>query len=218
MKSIVLLLVLAFTASPALAFHIGPATPAAGHGQVELGGGYFFYQAELDDADIEQNRPYLQVGYGMGIEKEPRWEVYLRGGAADLRDEANFDSEYQPFGGVGLKGAFYDGSHFGWGMAVQGDYFADFESAGIDIRHLWEVELGFPFQGRLGPFILYLSPVFYHTQMKAENSFGSEMKMTEDGNFGGFGGFGLDLGPVRFEAEAQYKSDWSAGGFLSVRF
>ena len=48
MKKFVLLLVLAFTASPALAFQLGPATPAAGHGEVNLGRGYFFYQAEWD--------------------------------------------------------------------------------------------------------------------------------------------------------------------------
>ncbi len=210
MKRIVLLLVLAFTASPALAFHLGPATPAAGHGQVNVGIGYFFYQAEWDGIDVEQNRPYVHVGYGLGMENEPRWEAYIRGGAADLRASSeDFSADYKPFGIAGIKGAFWDGPRFGWGMVVQGGIFGDFKDNGAHIEDVWEVEGGFPFQMKAGPFIFYGGPVFYHTEAD---------EIEEDDSFGGFGGLALTLGPARLELEGQYKSDFSTGGILSFQF
>ncbi|MBE0598420.1 MAG: hypothetical protein IH614_14225 [Desulfuromonadales bacterium] len=213
-----ILLVFAF-ASPVQAFQIGPATPAAGHGEVALGAGYWFYQAEWESIDIEQSRGYLHVGYGLGMLDEPRWEIFLRGGAADLEDDSGqFDADFEPFVAGGIKGAFYEGRHFGWGMALQGGYFAGFDSGDIDVDEQWEIEFALPFQARLGPVLLYAGPVVYHTEIDASNGFGPETKMEEDNNFGGFAGVGLDFGRVRLELEAQLKSEFSAGGFLAVRF
>ncbi len=221
MKKLVFLLVVLAIGSPALAFHIGPAKPAAGHGEVNLSVGGFNYQAKFDEIVFEQTRAYAQLGFGIGEEKGSSLEIYLRGGAAVPGDEKdfqdNFDEENEPFAGAGIKGTFKEGKYFSWGMCLQGAYLGDSENAGMAIRDQWEVELGFPFQGQLGPIILYAGPVFYHAQFKTENA-ADDSPLREDRNIGGFGGVGLDLGPFRLEAEAQYRSDLSLGGFLSAHF
>ncbi|MDO3378438.1 hypothetical protein [Geoalkalibacter halelectricus] len=206
-----------FCASSAFAFNLGPATPSADHGEVNLGIGYFYKQAEWDgNIDIEQNRVYLHIGYGMGIEDEPRWEAYLRLGAADF--EANgFDSGLKPAFAAGVKGAFYEGRCFGWGMVAQGAYFSKWRDRGVGVEDAWEIELGFPFQAQLNPAIFYAGPVVYHTQAKASSGLG-ETSLNEKNNVGVFGGVRLDLGPIGLEVEAQYKSDVSAGALLSFQF
>ena len=159
---------------------------------------------------MRQNRAYLHAGYGMGIEDEPRWEAYIRGGAADLEATSeDFESDFEPFGIVGVKGAFYDGPRFGWGMVAQGGIFGNFKDNGGDIEDVWEIEGGFPFQIRTGPFLFYAGPVFYHTEAK---------HIEEDNSFGGFGGLALTLGPMRLELEGQIKSDISTGGILTFQF
>ncbi len=222
MKKIVFLLIFLFAAVPALAFHIGPATPAADHGEVNLGVGTFNHKAQFEAIDFEQTRAYAHLGFGLGLENEPRLEIYLRGGAAVLGDEKDFkdyvEEEGQAFGAVGLKGAFQEGKYFSWGMCLQGAYFGDYKSRELEIRDNWEIELAFPLQERLGPVILYAGPVFYHAQFKMDDVHGFISKEKEDGNAGGFGGVGLELGPIRLEAEAQYRSDLSVGGFMSVHF
>ena len=168
------------------------------------------------------NRPGPTCSWvSASAKKRPRLELYLRGGAAVPGDEKdfqdNFDEENEPFAGVGIKGAFQEGKYFSWGMCLQGAYLGDSVNGGMEIRNQWEVELGFPFQGQLGPIILYAGPVFYHAQFKTDNA-ADDSPLREDRNVGGFGGVGLDLGPFRLEAEAQYRSDLSLGGFLSVHF
>lgn len=210
MKGISILLFLCLIASPALAFQLGPATPAVGHGTVNVGAGYFFYQGEWDGIDIEQNRAYLHAGYLMGIEDEPRWEIFVRGGGADLEASSeNFDADFEPFGAVGIKGAFWDGPRFGWGLVAQGGIFANFDANGATIKDLWEIEAGLPFQTKAGPFLFYAGPVFYSTEAD---------DIEEKNNFGGFGGLALSLGAMRLELEGQLKSKFSAGGFLSYSF
>jgi hypothetical protein len=219
MKRISMLLFLCLFATPAFAFHLGPASPAPqGHEAVKVGAGYFFYQAEWENVDIEQNRAYLHAGYLMGIEDEPRWEIFVRGGGADLEINRQFDSDFKPFGAVGVKGAFYEGRYFGWGLVFQGAYFGRFSSNGFNIRNMWEIEGGLPFQLKLGPAIFYAGPMAFGTQAKLENGAGGSRNISEDRDFGGFGGIAIDLGPMRLEAEAQYKTDFSGGGFVSFRF
>jgi hypothetical protein len=218
MKRISMLLFLCLFASPAFALHLGPATPAAKHGGVNVGGGYFIQQTEWERIDTEQNLAYVHVGYGIGIEQEPRWEIFVRGGGADLEIDGQFDSDFEPFGAAGVKGAFYDGPHFGWGLIFQGGYFGRFNSNGFSFRDMWEIEGGLPFQAKAGPAIFYAGPVFFGSQAKLQNNTGTSRNLNEDRNFGGFGGIALDFGDLRLEAEAQYKSDFSAGGFVSLRF
>lgn len=218
MKKLFFVLAICLFASPALAFNLGPATPATEHGRVNVGAGYFFYQGEWENLDFEQHRAYLHAGYLMGIEDEPRWEVFVRGGAADLEINGQFDSDFKPFGAVGVRGAFYDGRRFGWGLVVQGTYFGRFSSNGFSIRNMWQAEAGLPFQTRLGPAIFYAGPVVFGNQAKLQNNAGAERNINEDRNFGGFGGIAVDLGSLRLEAEAQYRTEFSGGGFVSFRF
>jgi hypothetical protein len=218
MKKFLIVLAICLFASPAFAFHLGPATPPTGHERVNVGAGYFFYQGEWENLDFEQHRAYLHAGYLMGIEDEPRWEIFVRGGAADLEINGQFDSDFQPFGATGVRGAFYDGRYFGWGLVFQGAYFGTFSSNGFTIRNMWEIEAGLPFQAKLGPAIFYAGPVVFGSQAKLENGAGVSRNINEDSNFGGFGGLALDLGRLRLEAEAQYKSEFSGGGFVSFRF
>lgn len=226
MKKFIFLLALLLAAgTPAFAFHIGPATPAADHGEVNLGAGYFFYNAtwhdrddDLSDIDLEQNRAYLHIGYGLGMDDEPPWEVYFRGGASDLESDGESDDDFAAFAATGLKGVFHEGDVFGWGMVFQGAYFAGMNSNGVSLDDFWEIEFALPIQAKLGPVLLYAGPVFYGARGKGQNLDGPEIDLEEDQNFGGFGGAGLDIGPLRFEAEAQYKSEFSASGFVSMQF
>lgn len=206
------------TCSMAFATQLGPAVPSVGHRQVNVGVGYFYRQAEMEDVDFEQNRIYLHVGYGLGIEEEPHWEVYLRGGAGDL-DAGDFDADFEPFGTFGVKGAFAEGDVFSLGLVVQGTYFSKLEDDDIDlaIEDYWEVEGGIPIQAQLGPILVYAGPVFYQAKADAESSVGST-RLEEDNNVGAFGGLRICFGNVNIEGEAQYKSDFSAGGLISVPF
>jgi hypothetical protein len=205
--------------SMAFGTQLGPATPSADHGEVNLGIGYFYHEADLDEVDIEQNRTYLHLGYVLGIEEEPRWEVYVRAGAADL-EAGGFDGDYEPFASVGLKGAFYEGPVFAWGLVVQGAYFYDYEAndGDIEIEDFWEIEGGIPVQVNLGPLLFYGGPVFFHSEAEAKSNLGfTELK--EEDNIGAFGGLRLNLGKnVSIEGEAQYKSDFSAGGLITIHF
>ncbi len=216
-KFILFVVVFLASSSLALGVQLGPATPSADHGEVNLGVGYFYKEADWGAVDIKQNRAYLHLGYGLGLGDEPRWEAYIRGGAADL-DADDLDGDYEPFANAGIKGAFWDGPVFGWGMVLQGGYFADFEDNNLKIEQVWEIELGIPVQARLGrAFLIYAGPVAYKAEADAQNGIGST-ELEEDNNLGGFGGFRWSAGNVSFEAEAQYKSDLSAGGLISVQF
>ncbi|PLX81681.1 MAG: hypothetical protein C0617_16450 [Desulfuromonas sp.] len=219
MKRLVLFVVF-FVASASVAFatQIGPAMPAADHGQVSVGAGYLNHQAEWDDVEIEQNRIYVHLGYGLGMEDEPRGEVYLRGGAADLEAE-DLDGDYEPFFIGGVKGAFYETDVFAWGIVLQGGYFFDVEDedTGVEIQDAYELEVALPFELHHGALQVYAGPVGFIAKGDAEDGTGTT-ELEEDNNVGGFGGIVLDFDGFSIGAEAQYKSDFSAGGMVSFQF
>lgn len=219
MKKICLLAaVLLFLALPAEAVQIGPATPAAADGQTTLALGYDYRNLTFDNGwQPIQHRLYLQLGYGMGHQDEPKWEVLLRAGAANLTAGVFADGA-MPFAGIGLKGELLRGSVLAWGLTVQGNYFATYEDSSIDmkIQDLWEMETAFPVQAGWGPMLLYLGPVVYQSQ--AEFVRGVKKKTNSEGNFGAFAGGRLQLPGLWVDLEGQYKEDFSGNILFTLPF
>lgn len=218
MKRLVLVpLFLLFSVGLAFGSPLGPASPSIDGNQGNVGVGFFHYAADWDDFNFEQERAYLHLGYGMGWEGEQSWEIYLRAGAADLQGDG-FDASYEPFGTVGMKGAFYEGPIFSWGLVLQASAWDDVKDADVEINNAWQAECGIPLQVNVGrPLALYAGPVFYASEADFINQFG-EIELEEKHQAGIFGGIRWSFGPFALELEAQQRSDFSAGGMISIAF
>ncbi|HKK01290.1 MAG TPA: hypothetical protein VJ955_03900 [Desulfuromonadales bacterium] len=231
MKKFVVTLVLLLAGTPAMAQHIGPASTTARDLKPIVGVGYDYYQAEWEGVDVKENRPYVQVGVGGGMADEARYELYLRLGAADLtiNDHGGnkFNGNFQPFAGGGVKINFLRSDiPWGLGLVAQGAYFGmwDDEVNGVKvkIRNAWEVEGAIPLEYKFKPFTVYAGPVFFHEQAQGTaGALGVVVKdnhITEDNDFGAFGGIAVQFGDMRLEAEVQQKSDTSFGGLLTYSY
>lgn len=235
MKRLVLILagVLAFSGI-SYAQHIGPGVPAKNWvGNIatpNFGLGYHFTQAEWDGVDIESHRIYAHLGAVFGDRSTPRYEVFLRLGAADLDAEddggsINFDGDTEPLYAAGIKGRLYQGRIFGWGGVLQGLYINSFadtvpvngQPTNIAIEDLWEVELAFPAHAKIYNGLVYLGPVFYHSTADVIMA-GFEGDFDEDHNVGAVGGVAMRFLNVSIEVEAKYKSDLSAGALVTFTF
>lgn len=224
MKNLVLALALVLVGTPALAQHIGPASTAGRDLKPIIGVGYDYHQAQWDGADVQQNRAYVHIGMGGGVANEPRYELYLNIGAADLKIDNyhKFDANFQPFVGAGLKINFLRPDlPWGLGLVAQGAYFGawDDETAvgHLKIRNAWEFEGAVPIEYSFQPFTVYAGPVIFgsRAQVRTESTKGN---FEEDDNFGVFGGLAAQFGPWRIEAEVQQKSDTSLSGLLTYSF
>ncbi len=228
MKKLVLALALVLAGTPAFAQHIGPATTAARDLKPVIGVGYDYHQAQWDGADVQQNRTYVHIGMGGGIANEPRYELYLNLGAADLKIDNRggadkFDANFQPFVGAGLKINFLRPDlPWGLGLVAQGAYFGtwDDEVAGVKlkIRNAWEIEGAIPLEYSFRPFTIYAGPVIFGSRAQIRHNISGKGNFEEDDNFGAFGGIAAQLGPLRIEAEVQQKSDTSLSGLLTYSF
>jgi hypothetical protein len=228
MKKLVLALALALVGTPAFAQHIGPASTAGTDLKPVIGVGYDYHQAQWDGADVQQNRTYVHIGVGGGIANEPRYELYLNLGAADLKIDNyggtdKFDANFQPFGGAGLKINFLRPDlPWGLGLVAQGAYFGawDDKVGGMNwkIRNAWEIEGAIPIEYSFQPFIVYAGPVLFGSRAKLRSDTLDKRNFEEDDNFGAFGGIAAKFGPLRIEAEVQQKSDTSLSGLLTYSF
>lgn len=232
MKRLVLVLLgLMVFSGIAFAQHIGPGVPAKNlQGNIaspNLGVGYSFWQAEFDDGvEFESNQIYAHIGAVFGDVSTPSYEVYARIGGADIKDDEDFDSDYEPMYAAGIKGVFYQGQTFGWGGVLQGLYVDSFKDSievdgqAVDIKldKSWEVELAFPIHVKINNGLVYLGPLLYAatTDVVAEDS-EIEGDIDEDGNLGAVGGVALRFDNISLEIEAKYRSDISAGAFGSCR-
>jgi len=229
---LVLLSILAFSGF-AYAQHIGPGVPAKNlQGNIaspNLGVGYSFYQAEYDEGvEFEGNQIYAHIGAVFGDVSTPSYEVYARIGGADIEDDDNFESDFEPMYAAGIKGQFYQGETFGWGGVLQGLYVDSFEDSidvdgqevDIELQESWEVELALPIHVKINNGLVYLGPLLYAatTDVVAEDISEVEGDLDEDGNLGAVGGVALRFDNISVEIEAKYRSDLSAGAFVSFTF
>jgi hypothetical protein len=233
MKRLVLVLLgLMVFSGIAYAQHIGPGVPAKNQqGNIatpNLGIGYSYYQAEYDDdVDLEGNRIYAHIGAVFGDVSTPSYEIYARIGATDVEDGDDFESDFEPMYAAGIKGQFYQGQTFGWGGVLQGLYVDSFKDSievdgqEVDVKldKSWEVELALPIHARFNNGLVYLGPLLYAatTDVVAEGS-DIEGDIDEDGNLGAVGGVALRFDNLSIEIEAKYRSDLSAGAFVSFTF
>ena len=239
MKRLALALVgiLAF-AGISYAQHIGPSVPPMNkQGNIatpNLGIGYSYYQAEFENdddddiADVEGNQIYAHFGAVFGDVSTPSYEIYARIGATDIEDDEDFDSDFEPMYAVGLKGPFYQGETFGWGGVLQGLYVDSFddsfvidgEEVDISLEEYWEVELAFPIHAKINNGLVYLGPLIYAatTDVVVGDNSDLEGDIDEDNNLGAVGGVALRFDNVSVEVEAKYRSDFSAGAFVSFTF
>ena len=229
--ALVLLALMAFSGM-AYAQHIGPGVPAKNQqGNVatpNLGVGYNYYQAEYDHGvELEGNQIYAHIGAVFGDVTTPSYEIFARLGAADVEDDEDFESDFEPMYAAGIKGVFYQGQTFGWGGVLQGLYVDSFDDSinvdgqkvDIELQESWEVELAFPIHAKINNGLVYLGPLLYAatTDVVADDS-EIEGDIDEDGNLGAVGGVAFRFDNISVDIEAKYRSDISAGAFVSFTF
>lgn len=196
----VVLLLLLFT-ELAFGANFGPAGLHVEPGQVYLSGGYQHYAGDweedentgvFEDMELRQHRAYLQGGIGLFS----GWEIYLRGGLANLQAEdayrihreSDFRGPLRPFAGGGLKGRLYKGEDLTIGAFVDGNYFSSYEDEEIKtgmfvgtfvterieekltFDKIWMANAGIIFQGELEGAVLYGGPFFFASALEKEST------------------------------------------------
>lgn len=222
--------------SYANAQHIGPGTPIENvpgkTASINVGIGYNYVQSEWDaddyfsgDVEFEQNQAYLHLGAVFGDAVTPKYEVFARVGIADFEDDedGDFDADAEAMFAVGLRSEFYQGETFGIGAVLQGAYIDSFDDNDVNIENIYEIEFAVPLQAKVGEQVLfYLGPIVYRSTADLEVDYpgGGEVDtdFDENNNVGGFGGVAWRTGQWSLEAEVKYRSDISAGGFVSFAF
>lgn len=234
----------------------GAATPSAKPGQISQEVGYFRSEGQwttsnggpFDDGVLTQNQVYLQAGYGLA----PLWEGYFRLGGADAElenafadpEDSTLSDGIMPFVSLGVRGLLFDSEYFDVGAFAQGSYFAPYEDSKsyvdpdfgaiketLELKHLWEGNVGFTLQGSLGRHAVYAGPVLYFGKGKlyAEAETAAVPGFTDksdetyelDGNLGGIAGISLSLANyLNLTVEGQYRGEeYSVGASLAyLRF
>lgn len=234
----------------------GPASPTAKPGQISQEIGYVHSEGKwttsksepFDDGTLTQNQVYIQAGYGLA----PLWEGYFRLGGADAElenafadpDDSSLSDGIMPFASLGVRGLLYDSEYVDIGAFAQGSYFAPYEDSKsyvdpdfgpvketLELKHLWEANVGMTLQGSLGKHAVYAGPVLYFGEGKlyAEAETAAVPGLTDksdgtyemDGNLGGIAGVSLSLGhSLNLTVEGQYRGkEYSFGASLAyLRF
>ncbi|MBE0596486.1 MAG: hypothetical protein IH614_04385 [Desulfuromonadales bacterium] len=233
-RVLVLVITLLVFATPALAGQFGPATPLVQPGQFALGLGVFSYSDDWDfeafTTDARQTQIFTQATLGLFS----RWESYLRLGLADLRVDgaiggSSFRDDYQPYGTVGIKGLFRQGSYLDFGGFAEGSYFMDYEdsagSAKLEVDDALAVNAGLIFQMEIEGALLYAGPFFHYREadFSYRNPGGTPAAFSgtaeSDSNFGGFLGIRWPVAKdLAIEAEVQLRDKVSAGAAVSFLF
>jgi hypothetical protein len=231
--AIVCLLVLTGTS---FAQHIGPGTPVKNKdGNIatpNVGIGYSYYNSKWDDFDIEQNQTYLHVGAVFGDLSTPNYEAYLRIGASDLKEEDDdFDADFEPFYGAGLRCEFVQGRIWGLGGVFQAAYMYKFTDKvtgivngvnlddKVNVKNMVQLDAAAPIQVKLRDSLLYFGPLVYYSTAKVKiDSLDYSDRFDEDYNFGGYAGVAFRFQNVSIEIESEYRSDFSGSALVSFTF
>jgi hypothetical protein len=221
----------------------GPPAPYAQKGGFAAGVGYYYYKGTFEDDDgtelpgyLLQNIVFVQGSYGFA----DGWEGYVRVGMADATAEevepdlvpgVDFEGDFRPYFGVGLRGMFLSHLPVPIGPVFQYNYYSTYEEEivpGVTVEFTdaydLSVGLGAIIPDPLGLGTLYggvfgywakASGVFDVPAMEFNESYDYQ----EKGSVGGFFGLGLPLGSgLKLNFEGQYKSEFTASVSLNKAF
>jgi len=174
----------------AWAEQFGAPQPAANMDGWSIGTGYYFHQEKVEISGKDYTMKINQV-YVQGTRSFGNFELYLRGGWADMQmdgffnsgnpavttSKSDLDSDCDGFGTLGLKAFFPVDRKFGFGVFAQGTYyFTRFEDdeTGYDhgvpffmkgtVKNMTNVNVGASLQARLPyDFTVYAGPYAYWT-------------------------------------------------------
>ncbi len=189
--------------------------------------------AGFADVSVSRNQAYVQI-LDTGISFTERGAAFLRVGAADFDDGADFQDGYQAFLAVGMKDIWYGERQRGFkvGTIFLASYYPGYEAektlAGgttvkAKIKNEWDVALGIALQVTIvEEASLYGGPLFVYGRAEVTReaaAFSDETTYEEKSPAGGFAGVALRLSRrlVVF-AEAQYRDELSAGGTIAWSF
>jgi len=219
---------------------LGPPEPEAREEHLSIGAAYEQDatkwkpgDAGFGDVTVSRNQAYLQL-LDTAIAFTDRGAGFLRLGAADFDDGAEFQAGYRPFGAVGMKDVWYGKrrGRFKVGTIFLASYYPGYEadktlSSGTTVKakieNEWDVALGIALQATFREKVsLYAGPLFVYGRAKVTREgagFGDATTYEEKSPAGGFGGIALKLSrTLVIFAEAQYRSDLSAGASIAWSF
>ncbi len=219
---------------------LGPPEPEARQDHFALSAGYERDagkwkpgDAGFADVSVSRNQAYVQI-LDTGIAFTDRGAAFLRAGAADFDDGADFQGGYQPFVAAGMKDVWYGKRRGGLkvGTIFLASYYPGYEAektilggttAKAKVENEWDVALGIALQASIrGKVSLYGGPLFVYGRAKVTREAGALSDSTtyeEKDIAGGFGGIALRLSrKLVLFAEAQYRSDVSAGASIAWSF
>jgi hypothetical protein len=215
--------------------------------------GYWYHEDKMKDGGdtkFKQNEVYVQVAKSFS-----EMEIYARFGGTNAKSNDVFtsssssvkfakdewDSDWKPFGTLGLKGYYPFNKQVGIGAFVQGTYvFGDLEDSttatvsgtnvavSAKIKNLWEVDAGIAVQLTLPADVkLYAGPYVYYAEGKGQASASllgvtitsDETTLKNNTNFGGFLGVDVPITKaVHINVEGQYSESFSVGALLGFAF
>jgi hypothetical protein len=215
--------------------------------------GYWYREDKIKDGaeyKFKQNQVYAQIAKSFYDA-----EIYARFGGTNVKTNdvftsssstvtfasSEWQSDWKPFGTLGLKGYYPFNKEFGVGAFVQGSYvFGDLEDSttatvsgvpvtvSAKIKNMWEAAVGFAFQVTLPADVkLYAGPYVYYEEGKVQASATAlGITITSDEgtyknktNYGGFLGIDVPVTKaVHVNIEGQYSESFALGGSLSFSF
>jgi hypothetical protein len=248
---IILSLVLISVSSAGMFGSPEPTTKGVGN-EWQVGVGYWYHEDTLKnggDTKFKENQIYAELAKGFG-----NYGIYARLGGTNAKSSDIFtsndpavtfasndwDSNWKPFGTLGVKGYYSVNKQLGFGAFIQGSYiFGDLEDsttmyvsgvpvqATAKIRNVWDAEIGLAIQVTpVEGLKIYAGPYAYYTEGKGEASasYGGlsaaeEVTLKNKTNFGGFLGFDVTIANAwHLNVEGQYSESFSVGAAVAFSF
>ena len=232
----------------AFADSLGPPTAGLKTKQMSAGAEYFFEETNIEISnsslynffgqksikikELETNRIYIVLGYGLS----DVWEVFLRLGSSDAKYEGEFRSIFEFAGGIGTKYTFIQDQTLPWGALLQVSWHSaeddgvtvgelPFDTITGDVEIKWnEIKIvigptynyseNMRFYGGLGVFL-------FDGEVEASDGVDKlDVNAEEESDFGGYFGaqYNLDENNV-VNVEAQFTSNsWGIGAGIIWKF
>jgi len=221
-------LVLLLSVSNAFALMYGSPVSSLKAGHVSLGFGYGAQNFAIkgSNAELHQQVPYVQIGFGFG----GGWELYGRGGGADLDlEDAGPSGEpmretLMPFAGGGINGRLYDGQVLDIALFAQGNFYTidDYEDeilgTSFVLTDYWDASGGIAFEVEIDKSYLYAGP-FYYTYEATVEVGGLEGDIEPPSQVGGMFGIRWPLvSGWELDVEGQIRKNYVFGAQLNYPF
>jgi hypothetical protein len=248
MKKVLMFLVfLSLTSGIAWAGPFGPIDSAVQPGQFSaaIGGMYSDMKwkssmtvggASFGDLRTRSVEEFVQAGVGVA----PGWEVYARVGGSTmyLREDPSFTftDGFKVFGGMGLKGLFWNDKTFAVGGVAQANMYS--QSKGHDfggvagnvvyaeskLKDRYDVAAGLIGQAKVDKLLFYVGPFWYYGHAKITVSIpalalSGNDTVREKTSVGGFFGVGIPIvQKMTLSLEGQMRDRFSAGAIVRYAF